>query len=182
MSISLTQLNVGKKTAGIDGKASLTHQERLELEELLKQKVNHWKHSKLREIPIPKKDGTKRILKIPTIRDRAWQYLVKYALEPAHEATFHERSYGFRPGRSAHDCQKIVFNNLRSFANGMQKKILELDIEKCFDRIDQTDLMKRVIAPQSIKQGLWSCLKIGVNPEFPELGTPQGGVSALRSA
>lgn len=93
----VTQLNAGKKTAGVDGKASLTHKERLELEEQLKLKVNNWKHSKLREIPIPKKDGTKRILKIPTIKDRAWQCLVKYALEPAHEATFHERSYGFRP-------------------------------------------------------------------------------------
>jgi retron-type reverse transcriptase len=79
----VTQLNAGKKTAGVDGKASLTHEERLALEKLLLH-VNHWKHSKLREIPIPKKDGTTRILKIPTIKDRAWQCLVKYALEPAY--------------------------------------------------------------------------------------------------
>lgn len=171
----VTQLNAGKKTAGVDGKASLTHEERLALEKLLLH-VNHWKHSKLREIPIPKKDGTTRILKIPTIKDRAWQCLVKYALEPAHEATFHAISYGFRPGRSAQDCQKIIQINLNSRANGHQKQILELDIEKCFDRIDQADLIKRVIAPQSIKQCLWSCLKIGVNPEFPNQGTPQGGV------
>lgn len=171
----VTQLNAGKKTAGVDGKASLTHEERLALEELLLQ-VNHWKHSKLREIPIPKKDGTKRMLKIPTIKDRAWQCLVKYALEPAHEAAFHSKSYGFRLGRSAHDCQKKIFHSLRSNSNGLHKQIVELDIEKCFDRIDQTDLMKRVIAPQSIKQCLWACLKTGVNPEFPNQGTPQGGV------
>jgi len=61
----VTQLNAGKKTAGVDGKASLTFEERLALEDLLKQKVFYWKHSKLREIPIPKKDGTKRILKVP---------------------------------------------------------------------------------------------------------------------
>ena len=84
----VTQLNAGKKTAGIDGKASLSFEDRFALSEQLKQSVNNWKHSKLREIPIPKKDGKTRILKVPTIADRAWQCLVKYALEPAHEATF----------------------------------------------------------------------------------------------
>jgi retron-type reverse transcriptase len=44
------------------------------------------------------------MLKIPTIADRAWQCLAKYTIEPAHESLFHERSYGFRPGRSAHDA------------------------------------------------------------------------------
>jgi retron-type reverse transcriptase len=79
----VTQLNAGKKTAGIDGKKSLTFKERFELNELLKASANNWKHQGLREIPIPKKDGTTRILKIPTIADRAYQCLVKYALEPA---------------------------------------------------------------------------------------------------
>ncbi len=102
----ITQLNAGKKTAGIDGVKSLTFKERFQLEETLKKQTKTWKHQGLREIPIPKKDGTQRILKIPTIADRAWQCLVKYALEPAHEATFHSKSYGFRPGRSAHDAQK----------------------------------------------------------------------------
>lgn len=172
----VTQLNNGKKTAGVDGKASLNFQERFELEVLLKQKAHAWTHSKLREIPIPKKDGSKRILKVPTIKDRAWQCLIKYAIEPAHEALFHARSYGFRTGRSAHDCQKILFTNLNSNANGRNKRILELDIEKCFDRINHNFLMSKVIAPQSVKQGLWKCLKTGVNPEFPHQGTPQGGV------
>ncbi len=79
-------------------KASLTFEERFALSEKLRAKSNNWKHQKLRSIPIPKKDGGTRILKIPTIADRAWQCLAKYALEPAHEATFHARSYGFRTG------------------------------------------------------------------------------------
>jgi retron-type reverse transcriptase len=94
----VTQLNAGKKTAGIDGKASLNHFERLNLSQWLRDHANNWEHQGLREIPIPKKDGKTRILKVPTIADRAWQCLVKYAMEPAHEATFHARSYGFRPG------------------------------------------------------------------------------------
>ncbi|MFB2981310.1 reverse transcriptase domain-containing protein [Microseira sp. BLCC-F43] len=89
---------------------------------------------------------------------------------------FAQRSYGFRPGRSAHDAQKYLCDNLKSRANGKDKIILEMDIEKCFDRISHNHLMAQVIAPQSVKLGLWKCLKVGVNPEFPEQGTPQGGV------
>ena len=172
----VSQLNAGKKTAGIDGKTALTFKERFELEEKLRLNANNWKHQGLREIPIPKKDGTKRILKVPTISDRAWQCLAKYALEPAHEATFHARSYGFRTGRSAQDAQKTLFNNLRSCSNGIQKRVIELDIKKCFDRISHTAIMENLIAPSGIKLGIFRCLKAGTNVGFPEQGTPQGGV------
>ncbi len=172
----VTQLNQGKRTAGVDGKASLTFEQRLNLSEELKCHSNNWHHQKLREIPIPKKDGKTRILKVPIIADRAWQCLAKYALEPAHEATFHARSYGFRTGRSAHDVQKILQINLNSGANGKEKRILELDIEKCFDRISHASIMERLIAPRGIKTGIFRCLLAGVNPEYPEQGTPQGGV------
>ncbi|OYD96309.1 RNA-dependent DNA polymerase [Nostoc sp. 'Peltigera membranacea cyanobiont' 210A] len=172
----VSQLNAGKKTAGIDGKKSLSFKERFNLEELMKMNSGNWKHQGLREIPIPKKDGTTRMLKIPTIADRAWQCLAKYALEPAHEATFHARSYGFRTGRSAHDAQKYIFNNLNSFCNGIEKRVIELDIEKCFDRINHSAIMDELIAPKGLKLGIYRCLKAGVNPEFPEQGTPQGGV------
>ncbi|MBW4628855.1 MAG: reverse transcriptase N-terminal domain-containing protein [Brasilonema octagenarum HA4186-MV1] len=63
----VTQLNTGKKTAGIDGKKSLNFKERFELEKRLSKHVHKWHHSKLREIPIPKKDGKTRILKVPTV-------------------------------------------------------------------------------------------------------------------
>ena len=172
----VTQLNDGKKTAGIDRKLALTFKERFELEEELRLKANNWKHQGLREIPIPKKDGTKRILKIPTISDRAWQCLAKYALEPAHEATFHARSYGFRTGRSTHDAQKVLFLNLRSSQKGYQKRIIELDIKKCFDRINHSSIMENLIAPSGLKRDIFRCLKAGTNVEFPDQGTPQGGV------
>jgi retron-type reverse transcriptase len=79
----VTQLNAGKKTAGIDGVKSLDFTGRFDLETILKETAGNWYHQKLREIPIPKKDGTTRMLKIPTIADRTWQCLAKYALEPA---------------------------------------------------------------------------------------------------
>ena len=174
----VTQLNNGKKTAGVDGKLALTFKERFRLEEKLRLKANNWKHQGLRSIPIPKKDGTKRILKVPTISDRAWQCLAKYALEPAHEATFHAQSYGFRTGRSAHDAQKKLFHNLRSQSNGIQKRVIELDIAKCFDRISHTSIMENLIAPSGLKLGIFRCLKAGINVGFPDQGTPQGGVAS----
>ena len=72
-----------KKTAGVDGKASLSFEERLNLSVELKRHYNNSIHQKLREIAMPKKDGKTRILKVPTIANRAWQCLVKYRLEPA---------------------------------------------------------------------------------------------------
>jgi RNA-directed DNA polymerase len=173
----VTQLNAGKQTAGIDGKASLSFEERFALSEQLSKNVNSWNHQGLREIPIPKKDGTNRLLKVPTIADRAWQCLAKFAIEPAHEATFHERSYGFRTGRSAHDAQKTLFNNLRSQSNGIDKRVIELDIEKCFDRISHSAIMDNLIAPRGLKLGIFRCLKAGTNIGFPDQGTPQGGVA-----
>ncbi len=174
----VSQLNAGRKTAGVDGKKSLNFEERFTLEDSLKRHYHNWHHSKLREIPILKKDGSTRILKVPTIADRAWQCLVKYAIEPAHENTFHARSYGFRTGRSAHDAQKQVFNNLSSSVKGIDKRVIELDIEKCFDRISHTTIMDNLMAPKGIKTGIFRCLKAGINPEFPEQGTPQGGVAS----
>lgn len=115
----VTQLNTGKKTAGIDGKKALTMGQTIQLMSRLTKHWRDWNHQGLREVPIPKKDGTKRILKIPTISDRAWQGLCKLAIEPAHEAVFHARSYGFRPGRSTWDCQKTIFDHLKSLSSGI---------------------------------------------------------------
>ncbi|WP_365975523.1 reverse transcriptase N-terminal domain-containing protein [Moorena sp. SIO4G3] len=69
----VTQLNQGKKTAGVDGVKSMDYYERIKLAKRLQKEGNNWKHSGLREIPIPKKNGKTRILKVPTLADRAWQ-------------------------------------------------------------------------------------------------------------
>lgn len=172
----ITQLNEGKKTPGIDGKSNLTFKERFEVCRLMRKGWHNWKHDGLREIFIPKKDGSRRTLKIPTIKDRVWQCIVKQLAEPAHEASFHANSYGFRPGRSTHDAQKILFLNMNKHARGYEKRVISLDIEKCFDRISHKAIMTRIVAPKRIKLGIFRCLKTGVQVEFPEQGTPQGGV------
>jgi RNA-directed DNA polymerase len=102
---------------------------------------------------LPKADETRRGLGIATISDRADQCLLKSALEPIAEATFNARSYGFRPGRSCHDIQRKLSSQLNSSAKGIKKRILELDIEKCFDKIDHKFLMQSVQMPKAAKQG-----------------------------
>lgn len=180
----VTQLNTGKRTAGVDGKTALTEKERMELVRRLETEAGKWKSSPVRQVLIPKPDGTLRKLGIPTMADRAWQALVTLALEPGAEAAFHDNSYGFRPGRRCWDAHKVIW--LRTCKGSVVSKkfsgyIYEVDIEKCFDRIGHLDLIKRVELPKKHRHGLFKMLKAGVvvsfnNYENTEQGTPQGGV------
>jgi RNA-directed DNA polymerase len=176
----VTQLNTGKKTPGMDGIANLNDIERLQLVKELQRQSQNWNHKEVRRIFIPKKNGDKRPLGIPTIADRAWEALIKLALESAAEADFHARSYGFRPGRSAWDAAQDIFQTTKSNATKFSGKIYELDIEKCFDKIDHKYLMQTVCLPKQYKTGVWKALKAGVmigfNREDTMEGTPQGGV------
>jgi group II intron reverse transcriptase/maturase len=173
----VTQLNSGKKTCGVDGVSSLNPKQRIALTEDLKS-MRVWKHQKLRRVFIPKANGKKRPLGIPTIRDRAMQCLIKYALEPVYEALASDGSYGFRPGHSTWDVQGRIFQNLKSNAHGYAKRILELDIEGCFDNINHEKLMSLVTLPGAATKFLWSALRAGVlrERETTKTGTPQGGV------
>ena len=173
----VTQLNTGKKTAGIDGIKSVGYKERLILVDKLIN-LSEWKHQKLRKVYIPKHSGEKRPLGIPTINDRAVQCLIKYALEPVYEAQASRGSYGFRPGRSAWDIQNNIYINLKSTSRGYEKLILEVDIKKCFDKINHDKLMSMVILPNSAVKVIWSALKAGILKERVTTteGIPQGGV------
>ena len=179
----VTQLNAGKRTAGIDGKTVLTIKERMKLVRQLETEVGSWKPLPARRVLIPKPDGTQRKLGIPTIADRAWQALVTLALEPCAEATFHANSYGFRPGRGCWDAHKMIWHktNKSPTGRGFTGQVYEMDIEKCFDKIDHMDLIKRVELPKRYRHILFKMLKVGVVVDFSgwestEFGTPQGGV------
>jgi RNA-directed DNA polymerase len=135
----VTQDNTGKKTAGVDGVKSLSPVARLNLVNKLKLGT---KVSPTRRVWIPK-PGTdeKRPLGIPTMKDRALQALVKLALEPEWEARFEPNSYGFRPGRSCQDAIQAIFSAVRL----KTKYVLDADIAKCFDRIDQEALLSTAL-------------------------------------
>jgi RNA-directed DNA polymerase len=173
----VTQDNQGKKTAGVDGKTALTYQERLELvPKLLPAEISK-KPLPVKRIWIPKPGKTeKRPLGIPTIKDRAVQALAKMAMEPEWEARFEPDSYGFRPGRSAHDAIDAIFTYIRY----QPKWVLDADIAGCFDNINHEALLRKLETYPTMKRLVRGWLKAGVmeNQTFSltEAGTPQGGV------
>lgn len=88
-------------------------------------------------VPIPKKSGGVRLLGVPTVADRVAQTAVKLLLEPQLDPMFHPNSYGYRPGRSAHDAIAIV--RRRSWDYDW---VVEFDIKGLFDHIDHDLLMR----------------------------------------
>jgi len=170
----VTQDNIGKKTAGVDGVKSLTPKQRLSL--ISKLKLGS-KVSPTRRVWIPK-PGTdeKRPLGIPTMYDRALQALVKLALEPEWEARFEPNSYGFRAGRSCLDAIQAIYIAI----NQKPRYVLDADIAKCFDRINHEALLKKLNTFPTIRRQVRAWLKAGVmdgEQLFPTSeGTPQGGV------
>src|SRR5258708_29080964 len=174
----VTQDNQGKKTACIDGVKSVQPTGRFAMVEAIHPKrLSQRKPQPLRRVWIPKPGKTEQSpLGIPVMFDRACQALAKAALEPQWEALFEANSYGFLPGRNAHDAIAAIFSNI----NHKSKYVLDADIKGCFDHIDHQALLGKLRTYPAIRRLVRGWLRAGVmeGVDFSPTpaGTPQGGV------
>jgi RNA-directed DNA polymerase len=170
----VTQDNHGKQTAGVDGIKALTPWQRQQVVE----RFDTLPLGKpMRRVWIPKAGTTElRPLSIPTLYDRAHQALVKQALEPEWEAKFEPNSYGFRPGRSVHDAIGEIFIAI----DKQPKYCLDADIAKCFDRIEQTALVRKLQTFPHLSRSIRRWLTAGIMDHgifsATTAGTGQGSI------
>ena len=161
-----TEINAGRKTAGVDGKVVLLPQAKAELAEWAQHRSGSWMPRPVRRVYVPKANGKRRPLGIPVIADREW------------EARFEPKSYGFRPGRGCHDAIEAIFKTARG-VNPRRCWVLDADLAAAFDRIDHDHLMCQLgLFPARDMVRRW--LRAGVVEKDwftpTEEGTPQGGV------
>ena len=142
-------------------------------------KTGAFRHLPLRRVFIPKPDGRQRPLGIPAVRDRVGQEVLRRLLNPIFEPLFHEDSYGFRRGRSAHQAVQRV----QAYADQGYTFVLDADIKGFFDAIPHKLMMACLterVADGKILDLVESCLKAGVVEDGQlkptRKGTPQGGV------
>lgn len=169
---------------GVDGQTWADYQQGLgeRLKDLLhRAKSGRYVAPPVKRVHIPKGDGQEtRPIGIPTIEDKVLQRAVKMVLEPIYEQDFKFFSFGFRPGRSAHQALELIWRQAMTQNTGW---ILDVDIRKFFDTLDHRYL--REILQQRVKDGvilrlIGKWLNAGIMEEnqltYPEEGTPQGGV------
>lgn len=169
----VTERNKGKMTPGVDNKVYTTAEEKGNLSQR-KFDYRTFRPLPVKRIYIPKADGTRRPLGIPTIEDRIMQSIIKTALESEWEARFEPHSYGFRPGRNTMDAITEIRNRIGWSSTHVW--ILDGDISGCFDNIAHEPLLSQIPVFKTIVR---RCLKAGAI-EFGKYkqtssGTPQGG-------
>ncbi|MBQ6980188.1 MAG: group II intron reverse transcriptase/maturase [Clostridia bacterium] len=172
--------NHGSKTAGTDGK-TIQDLEKWQTETLInhiRKKLEYYKPQAIRRVEIPKPNGKKRPLGIPTIMDRLIQQCIYQILEPIAEAKFHERSNGFRPNRSTEHAIAQVYKMVQT---QQLYYIVDIDIKAFFDNVQHGKLLKQMWQIGIQDKKLLKIISVMLKAEvagigFPEKGTPQGGI------
>jgi RNA-directed DNA polymerase len=178
---ALNRVKANKGAAGVDG---------MTVNDLHKHLVANWrtiesqlmagtyKPQPVKRVEIPKPDGGVRKLGIPTVVDRTIQQAILQVLQPLWEPSFSEHSYGFRPGRSAHQA----VTQAQEYISEGKGWVVDIDLEKFFDRVNHDMLMARVarkVSDKHLLKVIRAFLNAGVMEDglvtASEEGTPQGG-------
>ena len=178
---AMGRVRSNKGAPGVDG---------MTVEELPEHLRAHWRSirakldgreyqpSPVKQVEIPKPDGGERRLGIPTVQDRLIQQAMHQVLSEEYEPKFSDHSYGFRPGRSAHDAVRKA----QGYVEDGNVWVVDMDLAKFFDRVNHDRLMSRLKRDIEDKRVLWlvnQYLKAGVMVEGVVVeryeGTPQGG-------
>ena len=169
---------------GVDGQTGADYEQELQknLQSLLdRAKSGRYRAPPVRRVHIPKGDGSQtRPLGIPTFEDKVLQRAVSMVLEAVYEQDFYDFSYGFRPGRSAHQALESFQSSLVRLAGAW---VLEVDLRKFFDHVDHRhlrDILRRRVRDGVLLRLIGKWLNAGVlegqELSYPDRGTPQGGV------
>ena len=175
------RVRANKGAAGVDG---------LDIDQTARHLVNAWpliraellagayRPSPVRRVMIPKPDGSQRELGIPTVTDRLIQQALLQVLQPLLDPTFSEHSYGFRPGRRAHDAVLAAQSHVQSG----RRIVVDVDLEKFFDRVNHDILIDR-LQKRILDAGVIRLIRAYLNSGIMDggvvmeryEGTPQGG-------
>jgi group II intron reverse transcriptase/maturase len=168
---------------GVDGQTAQEYA--ANLEQNLQSLMDRLKSGRYRALPvrrhyIDKSDGGQRALGIPSFEEKVAQCAIAMLLEPIYEHDFRDCSFGFRPGRNAHQALQVI---RRGIMGQRGRWVLEVDVRKYFDSIDHAklrELLARRVTDGVVRRLIDKWLKAGVMERgqlfYPESGTPQGGV------
>lgn len=172
ISIKKVTSNRGKNTPGVDNE--IWNSDKKKWEAIGKLEIKGYKALPTRRVYIPKQNGKKRPLSIPTMKDRAMQTLFLLALQPVEETMADEHSYGFRLNRGCHDACEQIFADL-SLKNSAQW-VLEGDIKGCFDNISHNWMLNNICMNKRIMKQFISAGYVFKRKLFPNTrGAAQGG-------